>query len=211
MIKLLIVDDHSIVREGLKQILSDDPEIVVADYAVNGLEALEKIKKNEFNIVVLDIALPDMSGLDVLKEIKIIKPELSVLILTMYPEKKFAVQALKAGASGYITKGSGLKELKDALRIVSEGRKYVSTTLAEKLASDLETGSEKQSHKELSEREFEVMLKLVSGNTTKEIAYKLGLSSKTISTYRYRILTKMNLKNNVELLHYAIEHGLLNK
>ena len=209
MIKVLIVDDHSIVREGLKQILSETSDIVVTDEAGNGQEALEKVWKNRYDVILLDISMPGRSGLDILKQIKSDKPALHVLILSVFPEEQYAIRALKAGASGYLTKESTPNELITAVRKVSEGKKYVSASLAERLASHLEIKAEGSLHESLSDREYEVMCMIASGKPVKEIAENLLLSVKTISTYRARILEKMGMKNNAQLTHYAINNRLV--
>jgi DNA-binding NarL/FixJ family response regulator len=209
MIKILIADDHPVVRKGLKEIIKDNSDMLVAGEASNGQEVLEEALKKEFDVVVLDISMPGRSGLEVLKQLKRERPELSVLILSMHPEEHYAVRVLKAGASGYLTKESVPDELIKAIRRISTGRKYVSSTLAEKLAFDLENGGEKTLHEKLSDREYEVMCMIASGKTLKEIAEGLCLSVKTISTYRSRILEKMKMKNNAELTHYAIIHNLV--
>ncbi len=209
MIKLLIGDDHAIVREGLKQIISDTTDIIVADEASNGKEVMDKVLRNGNDIVLLDISLPGRSGLDVLKEIKSEKPDLPVLILSMYPEEQYAVRALRAGASGYLTKSSAPDELIKALRMVFLGKKYVSSSLAEKLASYLNSYEEKPLHEKLSDREYEVMRMLASGKRVTDIAEGLSLSIKTISTVRTRILEKMKMKNSAEIIHYAVKHGLV--
>jgi len=209
MIKMLIADDHAIVREGLKQILADVHDIVVADEASNGKEALNQALKKDYDMVVLDISMPDRSGLDILKELKSRKPNLKVLILSMHPEEQYAVRALRAGASGYLTKDSMPDELIAAIRRAALNHKYVSSSLAEKLAFELETGAEQPPHQTLSDREFEVMLMLSSGKRITEIADKLYLSVKTVGTYRFRVLRKMRMKNNAELTRYSLENGLL--
>jgi DNA-binding NarL/FixJ family response regulator len=209
MIKILIADDHAIVREGLKQILSESADLSVVDEAGTGQEVLDKISKNDLDLVILDIAMPGRGGLDILKEIKTQKPRLAVLMLSMYPEEQYAVRVLKSGASGYLTKESAPGELVRAIRQISQGKKYISPSLAEKLAVDLEIGPGKPSHETLSDREYQVMCMIASGNTLKEIADGLSLSIKTISTYRSRILEKMNMKTNAELTHYAIKNNLV--
>jgi DNA-binding NarL/FixJ family response regulator len=209
MIKILIADDHAIVREGLKQILSESPDLVVAAEASSGQEVLDKIGKNDLDLVVLDIAMPGRGGLDILKEIKSLKPKLSVLILSMYPEEQYAVRVLKSGASGYLTKESAPVELVKAIRQISQGKKYISPSLAEKLAVDLEISPDRPPHETLSDREYQVMCMIASGKTLKEIADGLSLSIKTISTYRSRILEKMNMRTNAELTHYAIKNRLV--
>jgi len=210
MIKILIADDHAIVRRGLKQILEDTPNIVVADEASTGKEVLEKISEKEYDVVVLDISLPDKSGLDILKQLKSQKPKLPVLVLSIYPEEQYAERVLKIGASGYLTKESAPEELITAIKKVSVGGKYITASLAEKLAFNLDEKTEKLLYETLSDREFQVMCLISSGKTQKEIAAELSLSIKTISTYRYRILEKMRMKSNAELTRYAMENKLVN-
>ncbi|MDY6973219.1 MAG: response regulator transcription factor [Thermodesulfobacteriota bacterium] len=212
MIKLFIADDHTIVREGLKQIVADTPDIIVADEASSGYEVLDKVSRmgeNDYSVVVLDITLQGMNGLDVLKQIRVQRPRLPVLILSMHPEEQYAIRALRSGASGYLTKESASEELIEAIRRVSAGRRYVSSFLAEKLAFQLKIDSEQSLHDSLSDREYQVMCLIACGKTVGEIANELCLSIKTISTYRSRILEKMNMKNNAELMHYAIKHRLV--
>jgi two-component system invasion response regulator UvrY len=209
MIKILIADDHTIVREGLKQIVSETADMMVADEASSGHEVLDKVWNNEYDVVVLDISMPGRDGVDILKQLKRHKPNLPVLVLSMHPEEQYAVRVLKAGAAGYLTKESAPDELITAIRKVSRGRKYVSSTLAEKLAFDLDRDTEKPLHETLSDREYQVMCLIASGKRAKEIAEELYLSVKTVSTYRSRILEKMKMKNNAELTHYAIKHRLV--
>jgi len=212
MIKVLIADDHTIVREGLKQIFEETPDVVAAGEAKNGQEILDKVRENDYDVVLLDISMPGRGGLDVLKQLKNEKPELPVLVLSMYPEEQYAVRVLKAGASGYLTKESASNELIVAIRKVSGGRKYITSSLAERLAYDLEfkTNVKEKLHEGLSDREYQVMCMIASGKTVKEIAKELSLSVKTISTYRYRVLEKMKMKNNAELIRYAIINRLAN-
>ena len=209
MINILIADDHTIVRKGLKQILAETQDMVVAGEASNGFEVMEKVRNNHYDVLLLDISMPGKSGLDILKELKAEKPKLPVLVLSMYPEEQYAVRVLRAGASGYLTKESAPDELVVALRKVAQGKKYVSPSLAEKLAVNLEVDASKPPHETLSDREYQVMCMIASGKTVGEIAEKLSLSAKTISTYRARILEKMNMKNNAELTHYAIQNKLV--
>ncbi|MDZ7260622.1 MAG: response regulator transcription factor [candidate division KSB1 bacterium] len=209
MIKVLIADDHAIVREGLKRILSETSDMVVADEASTGQEVLDKVWENDYDVVVLDISMPGRSGLDILKQLKSEKPELPVLVLSVHPEEQYAVRVLRAGAAGYLTKESAPDELIAAIRKVSLGRKYVSTSLAEKLAFDLERDAGKPLHETLSDREYQVMCMIAKGKTVKEIAEELSLSVKTISTYRARILEKMNMKTNAQLTHYALQNRLV--
>lgn len=209
MIKILIADDHPIVRKGLKEIIEETPGMKVVDEASNGQELLEKVFKKDINVVLLDISMPGRSGLDILRDMKRQKPKLVVLVLSMHPEEQYAVQALKEGASGYLTKKSAPDELLTALRKVSSGGKYVSSSLAEKLAYALEKDGEKPPHETLSVREYEVLRMIASGKTVTEIARELFLSPKTISTYRARILEKMRMKNNAQLVRYAIKNRLV--
>jgi two-component system invasion response regulator UvrY len=209
MIRILVVDDHAIVREGLKQILADVNDMAVRDEAAGGQEALAKIRSGEFDVVLLDISMPGRSGLEILKEIKAERPKLPVLILSMHAEEQYAVRTLRAGASGYLTKASAPDELIGAIRKVSCGRKYVSSSLAEKLALELDIDTKKPPHATLSDREYQVMLMLASGKSVKEIADELFLSVKTISTYRSRVMEKMNMKKNAELTLYAIQNHLV--
>jgi DNA-binding NarL/FixJ family response regulator len=209
MTNIFIIDDHAILRAGLKQILAQTPDLVVADEAGDEQEALEKARKNAYDLVLLDIALPGRSGIEVLKQLKTEQPALPVLILSMYPEEQYAVRALRAGASGYVTKQSAPDELITAIRKVLRGGRYVSSSMAERLAAYLDAETEKPPHELLSDREYEVMRMIASGKTVKQVADQLHLSVKTISTHRERILKKMKLKNNAELTHYAIKHGLV--
>ena len=209
MIKMLIADDHAIIRQGLKQILADVHDIVVADEASNGTEALNQALNKDYDVIILDITMPDRSGLDILKELKSRKPNLKVLILSMHPEEQYAVRALRAGASGYLTKDSVPDELIAAIRKAVLGHKYVSSSLAEKLASELGTNAGRLLHQALSDREYEVMLMMASGKRVTEIADKLCLSVKTVGTYRARLLRKMRMKNNAELVRYCLENSLL--
>jgi DNA-binding NarL/FixJ family response regulator len=209
MIKILIADDHPVVRKGLKEIIEDTSDMKVVDEASTGQEVLEKVSKTEFDVILLDISMPGKSGLDILKELKSHYPKLTVLVLSMHPEEQYAIQVFKAGASGYLTKESAPDELLQALRKVSRGGKYVSSSLAEKLAYALEKDVEKAPHETLSIREYEVMRKIAMGKTVTVIAGELFLSPKTISTYRTRILEKMNMKNNAELVRYALKNNLV--
>ncbi len=209
MIRILVADDHAIVREGLKQILADVGDMTVCDEAASGAETLAKIRKREYDVVLLDISMPGRSGLEVLKDIKAEHPKQPVLILSMHAEEQYAVRALRAGASGYLTKASAPDELIGAIRKVSYGRKYVSASLAEKLAFALDIDTKKPPHETLSDREYQVMLLIASGKRVTEIAAELCLSVKTISTYRRHILEKMQFTTNAEITMYAIQNKLL--
>lgn len=209
MIKILVADDHAIVRAGLKQILADNSQMVVAGEAADGQEVLEQIRKEDWDLILLDISMPGRGGIDTLKELKSEKPKLPVLVLSMYSEEQYAIRALKAGASGYLTKGSAPEELIDAIQKVSQGGRYISKSLAENLACHVGENSDRPLQETLSDREYQVTLMIASGKTVSEIAKELSLSVKTISTNRVRILKKMGLKNNAELTFYAIKQGLV--
>ena len=208
MIKVLIADDNALFREGIKMVIDRHSDIEVSGEASNGQEALEKVWNEDFDVVLLDISMPGRSGIDILKEIKSAKHGPKILMLSMHPEEQYAVRALKAGASGYLTKESASDELIDAIRRVSMGLKYVTLSLAEKLATELEFNHDKPLHEQLSDREFHVMQMIARGHTIKEIAEKFYLSSKTISTYKSRILEKMNMKSNADIISYFMEHNL---
>jgi DNA-binding NarL/FixJ family response regulator len=209
MIRVLIADDHAIVRRGIKQIVAEIPIVETVDEASNGQEVLSKVAKGDYHIVLLDISMPGRSGLEVLKQLKSEKPRLPVLILSMHPEEQYAVRALKAGASGYLTKESAPDELIAAVQKILQGGKYVSASLAERFVAELSAPAEKAVHQTLSDREYEILCMIASGKTVSEIGEELALSVKTVSTYRARILAKMNMKNNAELTRYAIENALL--
>lgn len=208
MIRILVVDDHSIVREGAKRIITDTDDMEVADECCDGHDALRKILDNDYDVVLLDIALPGMDGLDVLRAVKMKKPTLPILILSMYPEEQYASRVLKEGASGYVAKGSLPSELVTAIRKVSRGKKYISESLAENMAFNL-TEDHIRPHEHLSNKEYQVFRMIAKGRTTKEIAMELSLARPTISTYRARIFEKMNMKSMGELIRYAIENQLI--
>ena len=192
-----------------KQILADVKDMAVKDEAQNGPETLKKVTENEYDVVLLDISMPGRSGLEVLEDIKAQRPKLAVLILSMHPEEQYAVRALRAGASGYLTKASAPQELIGAIRKVAGGGKYVTSSLAEKLADEMEIDTEKLPHERLSNREHQVMLMLASGKSVSDIADELCLSVKTISTYRTRVMSKMGMKKNAELTLYAVHNKLI--
>ena len=209
MIRALIADDHAVVRQGLKQILGDTPEMLIAGEAANGQEVLDKVRAETWDVVVLDISMPDRSGLDILKQLRSERPNLPVLVLSMHSEDQYAMRVLKAGASGYLTKDSAADELVKAIRKVVSGGRYVSSFLAEKLALEIGADSNKLPHETLSDREFQVLRMIAAGKSVAEIAAELYLSPKTVSTYRARLLQKMNLGTNAELIHYAIQNHLI--
>ena len=207
--KILLADDHTVVRHGLKQILADEFKRATFGEARNAQEALNLVWKENWDVVILDITMPGRSGLEVLREIRKAKPKLPVLVLSMHPENQFAVRVLKRGAAGYMTKESAANELVGAIKKVLAGGRYVSTSLAEKLATYLASDTQKPPQELLSDREFQVLRLIASGKIVSEIAKELSLSVKTISTYRTRILEKMGLRNNAELMHYAMQQGLV--
>ena len=207
--RILITDDHAVVRQGLKLILADHFKKAVFGEARNATEALARVWKGKWDVVVLDITMPGRSGLEVLKEIKRSRPRLPVLILSMHPEDQFAVRLLKAGAAGYLTKESAGEELVSAIKKVVAGGRYISPALAERIASYLTIDVQKAPHERLSDREFLILRMIASGKQVSQIARELSLSVATVSTYRARILEKMDMKNNAELTHYALQKELV--
>lgn len=209
MIKVLIADDHPIVRAGLKQILAEASDIEATAEAGDGHDLLRLIRKGGIDVVLMDITMPGLSGLDALKQIKVENPNLPILVLSMHPEDQYGIRVLKAGAAGYLMKSAAPDQLVGAIRKVYRGGRYVSPALAEKMAFGLQAGASGLPHEVLSDREYQVLCMIASGNTVKEIAAELSLSEKTVSTYRARILEKMNMKSNSELTHYAIKLDLV--
>jgi DNA-binding NarL/FixJ family response regulator len=209
MIKVCVVDDHVVVREGLKRIISENPGMAVTAEAGDGNEALKVIQDQPFDVVLLDITMPNKNGMDVLKELRARSPRLPVLVLSMHAEEHYAVRVLRAGAAGYLTKESAPEKLVQAIRRVVGGGKYVSPAVAERLVYQLDAQASKPAHESLSDREYQVMCMIGSGKTVTEIAAELDLSVKTVSTYRVRILEKLNMKNNAEVTRYAIREGLV--
>lgn len=207
--KILIADDHAIMREGLRHILIETPGIEIAGEAANGREVLEMVDRTEVELVLLDISMPGMNGLEVLRILKKDHPRLPVLILSMFPEEQYAVRSLRAGASGYLTKESASEELIAAVRKVASGGKYISLSLAEKIAFEMEDEARGLPHESLSDREYEVFRGIVAGKTSGEIAEQLALSVKTISTYRQRIFSKMKMHTNAELTRYAVLNNII--
>lgn len=208
-LKILIADDHPIVRQGLKQILAAEPDVGAVGEADTAPQLLKLVRKQRWDVVVLDITMPGRSGLDVLKELKQERPKLPVLVLSVHSEDQYAVRVLRAGAGGYMTKEKAPEELIKAIRKVLHGGKYLSESVAEKLAFHLEAETGKPLHETLSDREHQVMLMIASGKTVKQIAQEMYLSVKTISTYRARVLEKMGMKSNAELMRYAIQNRLI--
>lgn len=208
-IRILIADDHAIVREGLKQILADTRDIVVAGEAANGSDAIKLVRKDQCDVLLLDISMPDRSGIEVLKQIKKEAPRIAVLMLSMHREDQYAIRSLKAGAAGYLNKQSAPDQLVDAIRQVSDGRKYITPALAQELANQVGDDRNVPPHEILSDREYQTLIMIASGKTVSDIAAELSLSVKTISMYRSRLLQKMKLRHNAELTHYAIKNHLV--
>ena len=209
MTNILIVDDHTVVRQGLKQILQEEYSEALFGEATSGNEALEKIRNNPWDIVIMDITMPGKSGLEILKQVKSESIKTPILFLSMHSENQYAIRILKAGAAGYLTKESASTELINATKRILEGRKYINASLAEKLANNLEIDTDKPIYELISDRELQVLCLIASGKTVSDIAQELCLSVATISTYRTRMLEKMNMKSNAELTHYAIKQGLV--
>ena len=209
MIRALVADDHAVVRRGVKELLTDSGEVAVLGEAASGRDVLEHVRREDWDVCVLDINLPDQSGFDVLQTLKVERPDLPVLILTICSEDQFAVRALRAGAAGYLTKESAPEELVGAVRKVVAGGRYISASLAERLAMRVGDSTEAPAHEALSDREFQVLRMLATGQTTSQAAEALHLSVKTISTYRARILEKLNLRTNADLVLYAARNGLI--
>lgn len=208
MINILIVDDHVIVRLGLKEMVAANPDMQVTCEASSGAEGLRVIRKNDLDVVLLDICMAGLDGLETLQQIKVEKPQLPVLMLSAYSEEQYAVRALKLGASGYLTKECSASELRAAIRKAVAGGRYISASLAEKLAEYIESDSGRPPHETLSNREFQVMRLIAAGKPVKAIAEELSISAKTVSTHRTRLLDKMQLGNNAEVIRYAMEHHL---
>lgn len=209
MIKIVIADDHDIVRAGLKQIISDSRDMKVTGESGNAEQLIELVKKHDYDVVLLDLKMSGMNGLDAIKHIKLLKPDLPVIVLSMHAEDQYAVRTIRAGASGYITKETASENLIAAIKKAVAGGRYISPALAESLADSIAWGGIESPHDALTDREFQVMCMIASGRSVSEIASELFLSVKTISTYRHRILSKMNMKNNSELTHYVIKNNLL--
>jgi len=207
--KVLIADDHAVVRRGLRQILEAEPDLEVAGEATSCAEVMEALRMQRYDVAVLDITMPGRGGLDVLHDIRQNFPELRVLILSMHPEERYALRVLKAGAAGYLTKESAADELITALRKVAAGGKYVSPTLAERLADEIGVGIDQPPHERLSDREHQILCMIASGMTITGIASELHLGTNTVSTYRARLLGKLKLANNAEITHYAIRNRLV--
>lgn len=211
MIKIIIADDHPIVRSGMVQIINHEVDMKITDECETGEELLSKVMDSDYDIVILDIDLPGRSGIEILREIKKIKPNLPVLILSSYDEQRYGVRAIQAGANSYLSKDEDKKVIIESLRKIKGGKKYITQKLAEVLAMDLDSTSDKPPHENLSDRELEIMRYIALGKPVSEIAEILSLSVNTVNTYRARVLAKMGMKSNTQLAIYALENGLLDK
>lgn len=209
MIKILLADDHPIIIKGLKQIIEEEDDMKVTGEAKNGNEALELMRKNDYDIAILDITMPKKTGVEVIEEMKYLKKKIPVLVLSVHPEDQFAMRILKTGAKGYMTKESAPEHIVEAIKKIVNGGKYISPALAEKILSDMNSDRDEAPHETLSNREFQIIIMIASGKTLKEIAKELNLNIKTISTYRQRILEKMNMTSNAELTRYVLDNKLM--
>lgn len=209
MITVFIADDHTLIREGFKKILNEESDIKVIGETDNAFDIIDKLKASDCDILILDLNMPGKNGLDILKEIKIILPRQKVLILSMHPEERFAIRTLRAGASGYVTKESAAEDLVTAIRKVASGGRYISQVLAERLAVEFDSSQEKQLHETLSDREYQVLRLIAAGKSQSDIAIELSISPSTVNTYRTRVLEKLKIETNAELIRYAIKHGLI--
>jgi len=208
MIEILLADDHAIIRDGLRQIIADTDDLTVAGEAVNGSEVLARVRERNWDILVLDISMPGKSGLELIKQIKIERPKLPILIFSMHDEEQYALRALRAGAAGYLTKDSDARQLLTVIRKVAGGGVYLSPAMAERMARELMPATEAAPHTLLSDREYQIFELIVLGHSLTNIAERLCLSVKTVSTHKSNILQKMNMTNQAELIRYAIHHGL---
>ena len=208
MIRVLVADDHTIVREGLKQILAKSGDLVVAGEAANGNDALKMVREQEWDVLVTDMSMPGRNGLELIKLVKAARPKLPVLVLSMYGEEQFAVRAIRAGASGYLNKESASDQLVNAIRKIAGGGVFVSPAVAEALLRNVRDGSSKLPHEQLSDRELQVLQLIAAGNSVNDIAAQLNLSPKTVSTHKTRLLEKMHMSNQAELIRYALQHRL---
>lgn len=209
MLQILVADDHPVVRQGIMRIIEDTQDMKVTGEAENGYDVLRQIKEKDFDLIVLDISMPGSDGLEVIRELKKLKPGVPVLILTIHPEKYYGLRMLQAGASGYLTKQNAPFKLIEAIRKVSQGGKYISNSLAELLVTSKQTGIGRPSHETLSDREYQVMYMIATGKKVKSIAEELSISVKTIHVHRRHILEKMCMNSNAEIIHYAIQNGIL--
>jgi len=209
MLRILVTDDHPVVRQGIMRIIEDTPDMKVTGEAENGYELLKKIKEQDYDLILMDISMPGSDGLEVIRELRKIKPNLPILILTIHPEKYYGLRMLQAGASGYLTKQNAPFELIEAIRKVSQGGMYISNSLAQLLVASKKDGEGKPGHEKLSDREYQVMNMIAAGKKVKTIADELCISVKTIHVHRRHILEKLNMASNADIIHYAIQNGLL--
>jgi two-component system, NarL family, invasion response regulator UvrY len=209
MVRVLIADDHALIRSGLMKLLQEDRSIREMGEAATGEQTLDRLRESRWDLLLLDINMPDRNGLDILKHVRSGYPDTRVLVLSGYPERQYARNVLRAGASGYLAKDSASEELLRAVRIVIQGRRYVSASLAELLVNDLDADADQPIHSQLSEREFQIFCKIAIGKSVSDIAEELCLSVKTVSTYRSRVLEKMSFKNNADITSYALRNGLM--
>ena len=207
-IRIVMADDHAIVREGLKRIVGDAPDLQVSGEAADGTEVMKAVRELEFDVLVLDLSMPGRSGMELIKLVKAEKPKLRILVLSMHQETQYAVRAIKSGASGYLTKESAPAQLEQAIRKIAGGGAYISAEVAEQLALGAMPGGDSLPHESLSDREFEVFRLLVSGEAVSDVAHKLNLSVKTVSTHKANLMQKLGLSNQTELVRYALKHGL---
>jgi two-component system, NarL family, invasion response regulator UvrY len=208
MIRILIADDHGIVRKGLKQIVAENPDMVVAGDAASGQEALELARVKDFDVAIIDIAMPGRGGLEILKDLRAEKPALKIIMLSMYSEEQYAVRSLRNGASAYLTKANATDELIKAIEAVASGKRYITPSVAERLAVYIEEDGRQLPHERLSDRELQVLIMIGSGKSLSQIAAELTLSIKTVSTYRARLLEKMGMISNAQLIKYAVQHEM---
>jgi two-component system, NarL family, invasion response regulator UvrY len=209
MTRVLLVDDHAVVRAGLRQFLLDDRSVAHVEEASSGEQALEKLRQERYDLLILDINMPGRNGIDILRHVVAGSPGTKILVLSGYPENQYAVNVLRAGASGYLAKESAPDELLKAVRTILQGKRYISAALAEQLVTELDLNHDKPAHAELSQREFQIFCKVAAGRSVSEIAEELCLSVKTISTYRTRVLEKMNFRTNADITSYALKNGLI--
>ena len=209
MINILVVDDHALIRKGMKQILDDTSDIRVTGEAESGQQAIKMVRENKYDIALLDITLPDKYGIDVLRQLKLQCPSLPILILSMHPDEQYAMRSIRAGAAGYMNKQSAPSQLVTAIRQVASGRKYISGELAEQLANEMANDKQEVTHQILSNREYQTLCLMAAGKSLSEMADIMSLSAKTVSVYRARMLEKMKLRNNAEAVRYAIDHHLI--
>lgn len=211
MIRILIADDHTLMREGLKRILATAGDMLVAGEASDGFQTLERVREGEWDLLLLDMSMPGRSGIELIKQVKLEKPKLPILVLSMHKEDEYAVRSIRAGASGYLCKDSASQQLLSAIRSVAKGGRFISADVATDLAFSLIMRDDRPPHASLSDREFLIFRKIANGETITDIALRLNLSAKTVSTYKTRVLQKMQMSSVTELIRYGLKHGLLDE